>query len=61
MSLDPCPDFMEGVVGQALSIIHISQHFLPVLQGTHVVRSKVKIDEKFEMDVKADLNDFILH
>ena len=48
-------------MGQALFIIHISQHFFPILQGTHVVRSKVKIDEKFEMDVKADLNDFILH
>mgnify|MGYP001803030953 CR=1 FL=1 len=51
---------MGSVVGQASFLFHISQEFLPILEGISVEKSKLrrarfhftlKIDKKCEMDV----------
>ena len=39
LSLDPCPDFMGSVVGQASFLFHMSQHFLPNLEGISVTET----------------------
>ena len=41
-SLDLCPDFMVSVVGQASFLFHISQQFLPILEGISVEKSKLR-------------------
>ena len=40
LSLDLCPEFMRDGVGQASFLFHISQGFLPILEGRSVEKSK---------------------
>ena len=43
LSLDLCPEFMRDGVGQASFLFHISQQFLPILEGISVQKTKIKM------------------
>ena len=43
LSLDLCPEIMSAVVGQALFLFHISQHFLPISEGIRFWKIKIKM------------------
>ena len=43
LSLDLCPDFIRDGGGQALFLFHISQQFLPILEGRSVEKIKFKM------------------
>ena len=42
-SLDLCPDFMGISVGQASILYDMSQHFLPILEGNSVGKSRLRL------------------
>ena len=51
LSLYLCPYFMGSVVRQASFLFHISQQFLPILEGTSVEKSKLR-QGKFHYTLK---------
>ena len=42
LSLDLCPEFMRDGEGQASFLFHISQQFLPILEGISLEKSKLR-------------------
>ena len=50
-SLDMCPDFMGIAVGQASILYDISQHFLPILEGISVEKSRLRLG-KFHFTIE---------